>query len=376
MNNEQITVGSFPYSPGFNPYQRLFTEAIETAGVKVKRIPPEKWFPLQRALTIQCDILHLDWPHDWYRGKNLLSQTIKTSMYFQGLKKIRSRPVVWTAHNLVSHDSSNSSREKQMIQALINECRGIMVMSNSAEQKLRESYDIPECASVKKILHGHYIDCYLNQVSRAEARERFSISEDQFVYLVAGAIKPYKGHKEVIRAFAKCSSESDVLVIAGQISEDFLKNLREDISGVSDHCRGEIRLIPGFIENHELQYYYNATDVTVLPFLDVLNSGSLLLAMSFGSPVIAPKLGSIPEIAPPDHYFGYETSCNPIGALETALKKSKEQLCQKSKSETVKQEIIAFTKSQYDWRSSGENLALWYRSILGSRKLERGKNPP
>jgi len=39
----------------------------------------------------------------------------------------------------------------------------------------------------------------------------------------------------------------------------------------------------------------NAADVVVLPFQDILTSGSALLAMSFGKPVIAPRMGCIPE---------------------------------------------------------------------------------
>jgi glycosyltransferase involved in cell wall biosynthesis len=40
----------------------------------------------------------------------------------------------------------------------------------------------------------------------------------------------------------------------------------------------------------------SAADVLVLPFQDILTSGSALLAMSFGKPVIAPRMGCIPEI--------------------------------------------------------------------------------
>ncbi|MEB3209749.1 MAG: glycosyltransferase, partial [Leptolyngbyaceae bacterium] len=39
--------------------------------------------------------------------------------------------------------------------------------------------------------------------------------------------------------------------------------------------------------------YFSAADIVVLPFRSVSTSGSLLLAMSYGKPVIAPKIGGI-----------------------------------------------------------------------------------
>jgi len=49
----------------------------------------------------------------------------------------------------------------------------------------------------------------------------------------------------------------------------------------------------------------NACDVVVLPFHDILTSGSALLAMSFGKPVIAPRLGCIPEVLDSEGAFLY-----------------------------------------------------------------------
>ena len=139
-----ISIGSFPYKPGFNPYQRLITGAIEDAGADVVRIPPVKWFPLQKAFATECDILHLDWPHDWYNGKNALTRFLKKQMYLGALrnkkKTIGRTKLVWTAHNLVSHDSGGSGHEHKMIQALIDQCDGIMVMSEASRALLEQTY--------------------------------------------------------------------------------------------------------------------------------------------------------------------------------------------------------------------------------------------
>jgi glycosyltransferase involved in cell wall biosynthesis len=51
-----------------------------------------------------------------------------------------------------------------------------------------------------------------------------------------------------------------------------------------------------FIEDDEIEIYMKAADVMVLPYRDIMNSGSAILGMSFGKVVIAPRLGCIPEI--------------------------------------------------------------------------------
>jgi glycosyltransferase involved in cell wall biosynthesis len=42
----------------------------------------------------------------------------------------------------------------------------------------------------------------------------------------------------------------------------------------------------------------NAADVLVLPYQDILNSGSVYLGLSFGIPIIAPEIGCIPSTMP------------------------------------------------------------------------------
>src|SRR5690606_10250440 len=42
--------------------------------------------------------------------------------------------------------------------------------------------------------------------------------------------------------------------------------------------------------------FFAASDVVVLPFRNILNSGSLILALSFNRPVVAPAIGSLTEL--------------------------------------------------------------------------------
>ena len=355
-----MIVGSFPYSPGFNPYQRLFTEALETAGCDVVRVPPQKWFPLSKACRQPVDVLHLDWHHDWYQGKNFVTRSMKNVMYRHGLRSCRQLPVVWTAHNLTSHDSLNPRLDHDCTQRLIKACRGVVVMSKAAETLLRSEFGVPDTTRVQRIYHGHYIDFYANAITRPAAREQLIIEADEFVYLALGALRPYKGHLDLIRAFASIAAPSDRLVIAGSaLHKDYVSELKDCIADVKrTHADLKIDLYDRTIVDDEMQVFFKAADVCVLPFQRILNSGSLLLAMSFGKPVVAPNLGSIPEVAQPESFVGYDPA-NSRG-LANSLCAARE----KFKHPSIETSVIDFTRRKYNWNRVGTQLRELYTELL------------
>ena len=354
-----LTIGYFPYNPGANPYQRLFAEALESAGAVVQRIPPRKLFPLQHAAAQEIDLLQLDWPHDWYQGRNVWTRIVKRSMYRDGLRRLRAAPVVWTAHNLHGHDAADMADEHRMIQALIDVCDGIIVLSNAAAALLQQAYRVGSSTRVRVIHHGHYIDCYPNTIFRQAARERLSLQDHHRVVLSLGRLQPYKGLEDLIESFCTVGSPGDVLILAGTaVNHQFAVHLRE-LAAARDKPGLRVDIHPEQIPDDALQVYFNACDLVALPFRKILSSGSLLLAMSFGCPVVAPRLGSIPEVACPEGWFDYDAA-NPRGLAE-ALSKAMVAAA----SSDLRPQIRAFTASRYGWDSVGAKAVQLYRAILG-----------
>ena len=56
-----------------------------------------------------------------------------------------------------------------------------------------------------------------------------------------------------------------------------------------------IELIDNFIEVSKLAEYFKDIDIIVLPFKNIENSGSVIMAMGYAKPIIAPSLGIIEE---------------------------------------------------------------------------------
>ena len=352
-----MRVGYFPYKPGGNPFQSLFSEALESAGNEVIRIAPEKWFPLQKLSQHDTDIVQLDWPHDWYRGRNVATAIVKQLMYREGLRRFRKRPVVWTAHNLVAHDAEDVDFEKAMIQKLIDVTDGIIVMSERSKAQLAEVYSVPASTVVKVIPHGHYVDVYENNTDRGTSRKHLGLPQEAKIALSLGRIMPYKGLEELIVAHGEVSEPGSLLVIAGSCSSNAYVEKLKALAAKNTTAQSTIRIDAGFIDDTDLQFYFNAADFIALPFRQILNSGSLMLAMSFGKCVLAPDIGSIREVVCQEGWLSY--SADASNGLHQALAKC----YQWDGVEQRERQVKAYVLQNYGWESIGKCASDLYQAI-------------
>ena len=340
-----------------NPYQQLTAEAIENAGAQVVRIPPRKLFPLHWAASNPIDLLHLDWPHDCYTGRNWPIKQAKRFMYYWGCRRLRRLPVVWTAHNMAAHDSPSRAYEQRMLQQLIDSCNGIVAMSNAASDALRSRYRISDATRVAVIPHGHYVDAYPNFVTQREARQRLNIASNAKVILFFGRIRPYKGVEELIRVFRSLEHPAAMLLIAGEPHPpEFADQLIELARQGS--AKDDIRFVLQSTPRDDVQLYFNACDVVALPFREILNSGTVMLALSFGRCVITPKMGSLPEIAPELSCFSYAPNDNQ--GLTNSLIKALGSSDLQPRGESARRHVL----STCGWDSIGAKLVNLYRSII------------
>jgi glycosyltransferase involved in cell wall biosynthesis len=245
-----------------------------------------------------------------------------------------------------------------MIQALIDECDGLIVLSLASAESLRATYGIGSRTQIAIIPHGHYAGVYPNEISRADARSRLQLSTDARVVLSLGRLQPYKGLEELIAAFADVAASHDVLLLAGGITSESYRDELERAVTTARLDASRVRILDAVVPDAELQIYFNACDLVALPFRRVLNSGSLLLAMSFGCPVVAPRLGSIPEVACPEGWFPYDPA--DANGLSEALRDALD--CTDLARRRAR--VLEFTLATYDWYNVGRKASELYESII------------
>jgi len=128
-------------------------------------------------------------------------------------------------------------------------------------------------------------------LTRAEAKRTLGITGPALLFF--GHIRPSKGLEYVIEALPHVLAQMNcTLLIAGDFNAGE-KTYRERIEryGLSE----KVRIINRYIPNEEIEIYFLAADVIVLPYVTASHSGVLEIARSFNLPAVATQVGGVPE---------------------------------------------------------------------------------
>lgn len=277
-----------------NFYQSLLAKALETERVPV--IFPSGYrrvLPVFRAVKdTSSNVLHLHWLSPYIKGKSRLLKLIYSLKFLIDiwLTQLLGVKVVWTIHNRLSHNCQFPGMELWLRKNLAKLVDGIIVHNSSTLEYLEQDWKVDR-TKIRVIPHGHYRNAYLPAINQLEARKELNLPSKGYIYLNLGMLRPYKGIESLLEVW---SNDRDIfkehtLLIAGKaLDESYglkLAKLAESIPGVI--------LRSDFIENDRIHLFFSAADVIVLPFTNILTSGSLILAMSYGKAIIAPKQGEI-----------------------------------------------------------------------------------
>lgn len=278
-----------------NPYQTLLARALERQGYRVcfpagyRRI-----LPLFRAVRSDraTRVLHLHWTSPYLKGRSRIGYFLYVVKFLIDVLLVRLAGVrvVWTLHNLVPHETRFPRLDLWCRRILCRLSDAVIVHGTSGEVQARTVLKCP-ANRIAIIPHGHYRDVYARPIACHKARQSLGLPAGARVFLFFGMIRPYKGLEQLLRVWRTLGFHDACLVIAGRCLDPQFG--RE----IADLARNtfQVRLVPQFIPDAEIPKYFSAADVVVLPFVQVQTSGSLLLAMSYGKPTIAPRLGDIPE---------------------------------------------------------------------------------
>jgi glycosyltransferase involved in cell wall biosynthesis len=127
------------------------------------------------------------------------------------------------------------------------------------------------------------------QPSRDDARKTLGI-EAQHVALFFGHVRPFKGLDIALRAWREVKSDV-LLLVAGEAWWEGEREYRELAKGL-----GNVRFEFRFIPDAEIATYFAAADVVLAPYRIEAQSGVALTAFHFSRPVIASRVGGLPEI--------------------------------------------------------------------------------
>lgn len=300
---KKIKIIFYPYYS--NPYQSQLMISLRILGCNVEKIEPRKrYLFLSKVAVIKPDIFHVHWIHPFYFSRNAIFASVNAILFFLQivLIKLGGISIVWTAHNLKDHENRFPMVDKFCTSVIVKYSDAVVVHCNEAKKILLGQFLGVDQRKVFVVPHGNYIGSYEDTLSKNEARKRLNIPNNVFVFLFLGMLRPYKGVLELIDTFLRLDLEDARLIVAGQaIDADYARQIE---SAVEE--KENIMFFPGLVPDAKMQEYLSACDVVVFPYRDIFTSGAVILAMSFGCPCIAPKLGCIGEILDENGAFVYD----------------------------------------------------------------------
>lgn len=295
-----------------NPYQTLLADALRAQGVRVtigagpSRIPVAP-VVLAWVRAGMPRVIHLHWVHRYLEpvlGRRRWAAR-RTLLELRVLRRLGVR-LVWTLHNIGEHDGRRGQLEMVFHRGLVERTDIVICHCAAARQLAIDAYSLsPETHSRLQVVgHGNYSGWYADTLDRPAARAALGLAATDRVFLFIGQVRRYKGVEELLGVFRGIEAPDARLIIAGRPNRSQTRTAIEQEAAADPRVTLELSTIP----DDRMQVYLRAADAVVLPYRDVLTSGSAILAMTFGQPVIAPAIGCLPESLGSDGTILYDAA--------------------------------------------------------------------
>lgn len=290
------------YYPRFqtNPYQQLLYRRARDHGlapVGIRRLDVLPGVAELRRRGVRT-ALHLHWLHLILRdAASEADGGRRVAAFLAELDRHRAAGgrLVWTVHNILPHEMRWERLEVELCAGVAARADVIHILAAATRELVAPYYELPP-ERVLHIPHPSYAGAYDDAMSRLEARHELGLQPDDFAYLALGAIRPYKGLDRLLEAWHSLPpDQTRRLIVAGEPIEaadvePLLEALARAPGVILDAHKVPAERVPLFLR---------AADVGVLPYARALNSGALMLYLTFGLPVIVPAGGGLEGVVEP-----------------------------------------------------------------------------
>jgi glycosyltransferase involved in cell wall biosynthesis len=219
----------------------------------------------------------------------------------------RRTQVILQAHNI--SDKEPAWWKSLLTNRVLRRANAIVVHADS--ERVEAEKRAPGKRMIKSHLPVHELGGPIP--TRHDAKTRLDV-HGRNVALFFGHVRPFKGLDIALRGWTRLKSDV-VLLVAGEAwwnAEEEYRRLAKGLTNV----RFDFRFIP----DAEIATWFAATDVVIAPYRTEAQSGVALTAFHFQRPVIATRVGGIPEIVQ-DGVNGYLIPPENAEALASAVER-------------------------------------------------------
>ena len=272
-----------------NPFQDLLYSGFHKVGIQTQgfRTIEAAVQAIEKAPRTTPRVLHLHWLNVVLADAKTDSDAQRLMSEFESqLDRVLAvgGRIVWTVHNVLPHESYDTAAAIRVRNAVVARAELIHVMSPDTVALCRPYFEIPQSKVLRAEhagYHGHY-----PPISSPDLRREWGIAQGGRVGVIIGGIKPYKGLNEFSEHFVNATHAHprDVtLIIAGKAGDEVMNSLLWKRAELSSN----LHVIPRMLTDEQVASLTTMADFTVIPYINSLNSGALVLALTFGTPVLA-----------------------------------------------------------------------------------------
>jgi beta-1,4-mannosyltransferase len=354
---DSLTAAQFPSRADCNPYIHLLKSSLGEWQIASHEhslflegfghpypILDRQWLQRHRR---RVQILHFHWLQKFYKAPTRRECEKKISLFadFLSLAKELDYRIAYTFHNIIPHEGMGEELDYRVRRIMLDHADIITCFSRRQQAHLEQTFGP---LSLTVIPHPSYLGYYPEELNGAECRRRLGLPADVKVLCFIGLVRPYKELAHLITEFAATKPPETHLVLAGTPLDASqarqLEMLAEDKPNLHCHFR--------WIEDREMQVFLKASDVVALPYRKCWTSGAIMLAFSFGRPVISSDPMMLDDTG--DLGFFYHSDAGLRSALMEAAIAEPEKLAEMGR------HCLDFAR-RHPWREAGRALATAYR---------------
>lgn len=248
-------------------------------------------------------VVNIHWPEGFF---NWVEPTIDQLIALENeiFKWKKNSKIIYTVHNLNPHAgiTVNFTRLYEIVE---QSCDVFMHLGEFSKNLFEKKYPKAKHIIIKHPLYETTFKVY----NKAYARQELDINKKALVIIAPGSIRKLEEKKLILKAFKAIERNNKILIstnmLKEEISLDFpgyyklkkvidIKSILEKLL-IKRYEKPKYIFNYGFLENSKFALMMSASDIVLIPRIEILNSGLLFLGLTYNKIIIGPKEGNVSE---------------------------------------------------------------------------------
>lgn len=272
----------------------LYEELIEDGKLDIQSISVFNHFKLITGILRNRNaILHYHWL-EFQDFKSLLGMPWKMICIYLFHKM--GGKLVWTLHNEFPHDQKYLGLHSYLHQKMAKWADVLHVHCETALHKMKNRLDAEE-EKFRIVAHPEFPASPIDKETAIQnLNEQYDLRllPDEPILLMFGNISRYKQIEKAATIVESLETDCK-LIVAGPVKKGNLDLFRE-LKTISENGERLI-LIPDFIPENKVSWFYSASDICLFNYREILSSGGYHMAQAYQKTIIAPRMGCLKEEA-------------------------------------------------------------------------------